>query len=115
MPMDNYDQKVDLNGSSFRSAAQSDTQRDKSIRVYLFFKKTLRVLPYNSKDETFLIRAYQRHPGKIMSIELPWSMKTLLTLAFTILAEMIIGSSCLGTTPSKSELENTISRVADSL
>ena len=46
-----------------------------------------------------------------MSAKLPWSAKTLFTSALTIMAEMIMGLSCLGMTPSKSELEKMILRV----
>ena len=51
----------------------------------------------------------------MISVELPWLTKTLFTSAFTIMADIIIGSLCPIMIPSRLELEKTISGVDDGL
>ena len=50
-----------------------------------------------------------------MTIELPWATKTLFPSMLTITTKMIMGSLCLGTTPSMSELEKMMSGIGSSL
>ena len=50
-----------------------------------------------------------------MTIELPWATKTLFPSMLTITTKMIMGSLCLRTTPSMSELEKMMSGIGSSL
>ena len=56
----------------------------------------------------FLSPSLSKASWNMISAELPWSMNTIFTSAFTIIAEINVGSSCPAITPSRSELEKTI-------